>query len=198
MKKTITKLYDRYSDAESAVIDLERIGVPRDDISIISHSAEHSDVAEDAGKGAGAGAVIGGVGGLLAGLGVLAIPGIGPVVAAGWLAATALGAGTGAIVGGAVGGVVGAMQQEGVAEDDAHVYAEGVRRGGTLVSAKVKDDLAVEAEAILMGYRAVSPSERGRSYRDMGWSRFDENSAPYSHAEIAAERERLAKSNQPI
>ena len=86
--------------------------------------------AEDAGKGAGIGAAVGGVGGLLTGLGLMAIPGVGPVVAAGWLAATAAGAVTGAAVGGAAGGIIGGLTDAGVSEDDAHVYAEGVRRGG--------------------------------------------------------------------
>jgi hypothetical protein len=84
--------------------------------------------AEDAGKGAGIGAAVGGVGGLLTGLGLLAIPGVRPVVAAGWLVATAAGAATGAVVGGAAGGLVGSLTGAGVPERDAQFYAEGVRR----------------------------------------------------------------------
>ena len=72
---------------------------------------------------------------LLAGLGLLAIPGVGPVVAAGWLVATA----AGAAAGGLTGGIVGALTQAGVSDEDAQVYAEGVRRGGTLVTARVND-----------------------------------------------------------
>ena len=78
---------------------------------------------------------MGGTAGLPAGLGLLAIPGLGPVVAAGWLAATAVGAAAGA----ATGGIVGALTEAGVSEEEAHSYAEGVRRGGTLVSARVAD-----------------------------------------------------------
>ena len=77
---------------------------------------------------------MGGTAGLPAGLGLLAIPGLGPVVAAGWLAATAVGAAAGA----ATGGIVGALTEAGVSEEEAHSYAEGVRRGGTLVSARVQ------------------------------------------------------------
>jgi hypothetical protein len=87
------------------------------------------DRAEGAGKGAGIGAGLGGAAGLLAGLGLLAIPGLGPVFAAGWLAATAVGAAAGA----ATGGLVGALTEAGVSKEDAPLYAEGVRRGGTLV-----------------------------------------------------------------
>jgi hypothetical protein len=64
-----------------------------------------------------------------------AIPGLGPVVAAGWLTATAVGAAAGA----ATGGIVGALTEAGVSKDDASLYAEGVRRGGTLVSARVPE-----------------------------------------------------------
>lgn len=191
MSKTITKMYDDYSDAKMAVHELERLGVRHDDISIIAKDGhdDNTKAAEDAGTGAGAGAVIGGVGGLLAGLGMLAIPGLGPVVAAGWLASTAVGAGVGAIAGGAVGGLVGALQKEGVSEHDAHVYSEGVRRGGSLVSAKVNDDLAPQAEAIL-NRRAVDPVRRGADYRERGWSSFDANADPYDDDQIRAERAR--------
>ena len=84
--------------------------------------------AEGAATGAGIGAGLGGAAGLLAGLGVLAIPGLGPVVAAGWLASTTLGV----MAGAATGTIVGALTEAGVSEEEAPLYAEGVRRGGTL------------------------------------------------------------------
>lgn len=108
--KTVTGLFDNYDDASSAVAKLEASGVPHSDISIVANNAKdrvHRDgskAADDAAGGAGLGAAIGGAGGLLAGLGLMAIPGVGPVVAAGWLAATAVGAVGGAVVGGAAGG----------------------------------------------------------------------------------------------
>ena len=86
-------------------------------------------------KGAGIGGALGGGAGLLAGLGLLAIPGLGPVVAAGWLASTAVGAAAGA----AAGGIVGALVDAGEPEEHANVYSESVRRGGTLVTARVAD-----------------------------------------------------------
>ena len=79
---------------------------------------------------------IGGAAGLLAGLGLMAIPGVGPVVAAGWLVSTL----TGAVAGGATGGVIGALTQAGISKEDADVYAEGLRRGGAVVSARVADN----------------------------------------------------------
>ena len=147
-----------------------------------------NDVAEDAGTGAGIGAAVGGVGGLLTGLGIMAIPGVGPVVAAGWLAATAAGAVAGAVVGGAAGGIIGALTDSGVDERDAHVYAEGVRRGGTLVTAKVDESRAAEAEAILKRSNWVDVPARRTAYEGQGWTSFDDTSKPYSQAEIDGAR----------
>jgi len=185
MTRTVTRLFDNYDDAERAVRALKDMGVPDGDISLVASNEKgaHShrvrdgkpdtageEAAEDAGKGAGLGAVVGGAGGLLAGLGMLAIPGLGPVVAAGWLASTAVGAVGGAAVGGAAGGLVGALTHAGVREEDAHVYAEGVRRGGTLVSAKVPDEQAASAEATLDGLNGGRAGVLDRRYREEGWS----------------------------
>lgn len=190
--RTVTGLFDDYADASSAVSELEAQGVPSSDISIVSNNGdrlhEESNAAEGAGTGAGIGAVVGGAGGLLTGLGLMAIPGVGPVVAAGWLAATAAGAAAGAVAGGAAGGIIGALTSSGVPERDAHFYAEGVRRGGTLVTAKVDDALAPEAEAILKRSNWVDPTERRAAYEKQGWTRFDETLSPYEAEQIEQER----------
>jgi len=198
----ISRLYDDYDIAARAVADLERAGIPRDDISIVASNAEgwydrdrtaprvdrdhdgRDDRAEGAAAGAGIGATIGGVAGLLAGLGLLAIPGIGPVVAAGWLASTALGA---AAVGTA-GGLIGALTQSGVSERDANVYAEGVRRGGTLVTARVPDIDRARYEAIL-DRSAINITERSAMWERNGWNRFDPAAPNYTPDEIRRERE---------
>jgi hypothetical protein len=208
MTRTITRTFDSHSDAVAAVAELERLGVPTSSISIIANNRDRahgdrdyvnqSEAAEDAGKGASAGALLGGAGGLLAGLGVLAIPGLGPVVAAGWLASTLAGAGVGALLGGAAGGLVGALKNEGVDEDDAHVYAESVRRGGTLVSAKVDDDLAPRAEEVLQNNRAVRAADRRLAYQEDGWTRFDENAPEYTDDDIARERARYTSQSTPL
>ncbi|WP_404479191.1 hypothetical protein [Novosphingobium sp. BL-52-GroH] len=197
MSKTITRLFDSYSDAAAAVRELENIGVPNDDISIIAnnvhgeHSNDHEGVNDhgDVTRGTSTGAVLGGAGGLLAGLGLLAIPGLGPIVAAGWLAATAVGAGIGAAGGAATGGIVGALKNAGHSEEDAHVYSEGVRRGGKLVSAKVADADVARAEAVLDRVSSVDITQRGASYRSSGWNGFDENAAAYTPEEIGRDRE---------
>ncbi|WP_438618907.1 general stress protein [Oryzifoliimicrobium ureilyticus] len=85
--KTVTGLFDDYSDASAAVSAMESAGVSSNDISIVSNNADgryadKSNAAKGAGTGAGIGAAVGGAGGLLTGLGLMAIPGVGPVVAA--------------------------------------------------------------------------------------------------------------------
>ena len=211
MTVTITRLYDDYASAEEAVRDLEAAGVPHNDISIVSNNADswykgssragttvtprtttgrvdrdHDGVDDRAegGAGAGIGATLGGAAGFLAGLGLLAIPGLGPVVAAGWLASTAVGA----LAGGATGGIIGALTQAGVKEEDAQLYAEGIRRGGTLVSARVPDTDRARYELVL-NRSAVNLKERSAAYRKAGWDRFDPSAPALSADQIRKERE---------
>ena len=173
MTRTITRSYDSYETAAAVVEKLEVAGLPADDISVVGRDerAEGNNAAEGAGIGAG----IGGAAGLLAGLGMLAIPGVGPVVAAGWLAATA----AGAVAGAAAGGLVGSFTNAGVSEEDAHYYAETVRRGGTVVSVKASDAHAATAEAIMDGATPIDRDTRMAQYRQEGWSRFDDKAEPY-------------------
>jgi hypothetical protein len=199
MTVTISRLYDNYADAQKAVQGLEAAGVPHSDISIVANNSDNwysgskkvdrdhdgvDDRAEGAGKGAGIGAGVGGAAGLLAGLGLLAIPGLGPVVAAGWLAATAVGAAAGA----ATGGIVGALTEAGVNKEDAPLYAEGVRRGGTLVSARVPDADRSRLDTVL-SQSAVNLRDRSAAWRKTGWQTFDPASKPYGAEEVQKERE---------
>jgi hypothetical protein len=157
MTVTISRLYNNHEDARAAVRALEDAGVAHGDISILASNADNwyspdrkvdtypdrdldgrDDRAEAAGAGAGIGATVGGTAGLLTGLGLIAIPGVGPVVAAGWLVATLAGA-----AGGATGSIIGALTQAGVGKEEADSYAEGLRRGGAVVSARVPDADAV-------------------------------------------------------
>ena len=187
MTVTISRLYDTYADAQNAVHGLEAAGVPHSDISIVANNSDNwygHDKTDGAGKGAGIGAGVGGAAGLLAGLGLLAIPGLGPVVAAGWLAATAVGAAAGA----ATGGIVGALTNAGVSKEDAPLFAEGVRRGGTLVSARVPDADRARYEAIL-GKSAVNLRDRSTAWQKSGWKTFDPASKPYGADEVRKERQ---------
>lgn len=173
MTRTITRSYDSYETAAAVVEQLEVAGIAAGDISVVGRDERAKD--SNAAEGAGIGAGIGGAAGLLAGLGMLAIPGIGPVVAAGWLATTA----AGAVAGAAAGGLVGSFTNAGVSEEDAHYYAESVRRGGTVVSVKANDADAATAEAIMDGATPVDRDSRMAQYRQEGWTGFDEKAGPY-------------------
>ena len=171
--RTHTKLFDTHAHAAAAVRDLEAAGFSHDEISIMGNNGEKlpadgaaSDAPGGTETGASVGTLVGGGVGLLAGLGALAIPGVGPIVAAGWLVALVTGAGAGAAAGGLLGSLVGA----GVDEKDAHVYAEGVRRGGTLVSVRAEEARGSQAAMILERHAPVDLSTREADYRAGGWT----------------------------
>jgi len=180
-QRTIAHLYDHYADAQKVVQDLEASGVPSSEVSMISNAegrgtttdAVHGEPSETTtsagGAGALAGTAIGGGLGLAAGLGALAIPGVGPVVAAGWLIATLAGAGIGA----AAGGTVGALTGAGLSHDEANVYAEGLRGGGTLVTVRTTDAEATRVEEIMGRHNPVDWRQRQASYGE-SWTGFDE------------------------
>jgi hypothetical protein len=177
--KILSGLFDSRADATLTIDELIERGIPRDEISIVSNDASgwyDEDSREEAGaeKGAGVGALAGGAGGLIAALGGLAIPGIGELVAAGWLLSAAAGAAAGAIIGGATGGLVAWLMDHGLEERDAHVFAEGLKRGGTLVTARVSGALTVAAEAIFLKH-GVDIAARRDEFIAEGWTRFDDH-----------------------
>jgi hypothetical protein len=185
-----SRVYDSYSQAEQAVIALEEAGVPSDDISLVANkniSEKYADVdeASSTATGAGLGAALGGGAGLLAGLGLLAIPGLGPVVAAGWLASTAVGA----VAGSAAGGLIGALVDAGTSEEDAHVYSEAVRRGGTLLTVRTDVPANVVTE-VLDRYEPVDPAVRRREYESSGWKEYDPDAEDYELDDDEIERMR--------
>ena len=93
----------------------------------------------------------------------------------------------GAAAGGLTGGIVGALTQAGVSDEDAHVYAEGVRRGGTLVTARVDDGSAAQLEATLER-SALRTNDLRSTYGKSGWKTFDPAAKPYSADEVRRER----------
>lgn len=183
-QQTVTALFDRYDDASAAVAKLEAGGIPHGDISLVSNnegdrhsglignrhdpvSPETQEKAKDGvGMGATLGTVVGGAAGLLTGLGMIAIPGVGPVVAAGWLVATLTGAGVGAAAGGLAGGLTGA----GVSEKDAHAYGEGVRRGGTLVTVRTDEARGPMVKDILEQHGSVDLDQKAAAWTKEGWT----------------------------
>lgn len=185
--KTVIAVYETLQIARDVVSDLVDAGFDRNEISLVASDSRNEytryvgddtqgeEMASSAGTGAGIGAVVGGIGGLLVGLGALAIPGIGPVIAAGPLAATLAGAGIGA----AAGGILGALTELGVPEDDANAYAESIRRGNVLVAARVSDDRVNEATRIMEREGMFDLNHNTQQWRNSGWSRFDASAAPY-------------------
>lgn len=174
MTRTITRSYDSREDAETAVSRLEIAGVPSEDISIVGHHPDRLE--DDATTGAGVGGVVGGGAGLLAGLAALPVPGVGPVLAAGWLlGSTAVAATAGA----AAGSLIGALTGAGLSESEAHYYAETVRRGGALVSVRTTESHVAAVEKIMDGAGPIDAAARRTEYEREGWTRFDERSGAY-------------------
>ena len=89
--------------------------------------------------------------------------------------------------------MLGALTNYGVDERDAHVYSEGVRRGGTLVTVRADDGRAAEAERILNAQRPVDISERRRFYTESGWSEYDPTAPGYTEEQIRRERDLYGK-----
>ncbi|HXV43182.1 MAG TPA: hypothetical protein VEC96_08970 [Anaerolineae bacterium] len=196
--KTIVALYDDFAAAQRATQELVANGFDRSNISLVVNdvAGEYSRYVNDpdaipvtaaadaTAAGAGTGAVIGGIGGLLVGLGALAIPGIGPIVAAGPLVSALAGAGIGAVAG----GLVGALTNLGVPETEAGYYAEGVRRGGALVTAQVPDEKVDGAMDILDRHHPVDLEERVGHWQQSGWTSFDPNAEPYTAESVNRDR----------
>jgi hypothetical protein len=193
MQKTVVALYENLDDAQQSVHDLVDSGLQRDQISLVANdstgqfgenigsTSEPSGATQGAGVGAGIGAALGGVGGLLVGLGALAIPGIGPVLAAGPLAAAiggVAGAGAGAIAGGAAGGLIGGLTDMGVSDQQAGYFAEGVRRGGTLVTVRTDDVTTERAKDVMNRHHPIDVNERAGEWRQSGWTSFNSAGQP--------------------
>ncbi len=189
MPTTVIGLFDDVRDAQQVIETLEGRGFNRGDISIVARSVPATDAdipadevtaadidesrvnedgvepASPAASGAGTGAILGGTAGLFLGLAALAIPGIGPFLAVGPLAAALAGAGIGA----ATGGIVGGLTNAGVPEESAPYYAEAVQRGATLVAVTTDEPIVPEIEALMEMYHAVRIEERVEQWRNEGW-----------------------------
>jgi len=149
---TVAGVFNDQSDAEKALNALKDAGFSPDQVSVVAKDSretkdmvERSDMqgAETSGAGTGAllGGIFGGAAGWLVGIGALAIPGIGPIVAAGALATTLGGAAVGAVAGGLIGALVGA----GIPEEDARSYETHVRAGRILITAQAETSQQAQA-----------------------------------------------------
>ncbi len=182
MTQTMVGIFHTPADAEQAIADLVASGFSREKISVIAphtSQAEHVTVAgsgvehgEDMAIGALGGGLLGGALGALVGMIVVGIPGLGALLVAGPLAAMIGGAGAtmaiGAGAGAVGGGVLGALTWAGVTKEEAHVYEEFIRRGGTLVMVQASNAERDRAAEILHHDGAADASELEAEWRHEG------------------------------
>lgn len=175
MSKNVVGIVDSRAQAEAIVTDLQSAGFGRNDISVLFPDKQgtkdfahenNTKAPEGAMAGAGTGGVIGGTLGLLAGIGALAIPGVGPLIAAGPL----MGALSGAAAGAAVGGVAGALIGLGIPELEAKRYETKVKGGNMLIAVHAENsDQQKAAKDILErgGARDVSTTSEASAPKEM-------------------------------
>jgi uncharacterized membrane protein len=142
--------------ADDAISALEDRGYNAKDISVVMKDEEgktRQTTGDNVGSGAATGAVVGGIAGLIIGVSAIAIPGIGPIVVGGPLAAalgaTGAAAATGAVTGALAGGLIGGLIGLGVPEEEARVYEEEIRRGGILLATPATVMNSQEVERVL-------------------------------------------------
>jgi hypothetical protein len=170
MAKTVVGLLDNPDEARKVIDELLRSGFRKKDIGFVVNDVptEFKAIMKDMGKGA----VLGALAGLVLAATTIVVPGFGPLLVAGPAAALT----AGAVYGGLAGSIIATLTSKGVQEDHAHAYAEGVRRGGVLVTVHADtDELAERAVEIMRRHGAVKMDERVRQWKRKGWSgRFDE------------------------
>jgi hypothetical protein len=169
-------IYKDQTAVENAVDRLKAEGYRNTDISVLFPESsgtkdfaheKHTKAPEAATTGAGTGALLGGTLGWLAGIGALAIPGLGPFIAAGPIMAALAGAG----VGGTVGGVVGALVGMGIPEYEAKRYEGRIKNGGILLSVHCdSSEWTKKAKEILEATGAEDVSSTGESAGDFSQS----------------------------
>jgi hypothetical protein len=175
MENTVVGLFESAERAHDAFGALIEEGFDQDHVSLLvnetaaeyfrSMEGTNDKELDDATAGAEKGALIGGGAGLLLGLGAIFIPGVGAALALGPLAAALTGVGVGA----ATGSLIGGFTKTGLSEEHAHAYAEGLRRGGTIVAVSAPPSDIDDAVAIMRENGAVDIEERARQWRDGGW-----------------------------
>jgi len=155
MAKTVIGILENPSAAQQAADELLKSGFERRDVGVISTDLMRE--AATAATGASKGMAFGALAGMLLSAATMMIPGLGPILVAG-PGLTLLG---GTTLGALAGGIVGALKARGVPEEQANFYAEGVRRGGTLITVNAKtDELAQRAVQILKQHGAVDIDQR--------------------------------------
>jgi hypothetical protein len=165
-------IYNSRAQAETAVDQLLASGFRNEDISVLMQNnqgtkdfaaVKETKAPEGATTGVVAGGAIGGTLGLLAGIGALAIPGLGPFIAAGPIMGALAGLGSG----GAIGGIIGALVGMGIPEFEAKRYEGRIKEGGILISVHCDNsDWVKRAKDILKGTGAEDVSSAGEASAD--------------------------------
>ena len=182
--KTVAAVFPLLSQAGQACQELERIGIPREDISLIagndaSFHDEYIEKAKHASKSteaaAASTAAFGGGMGIVAMLVALAIPGVGPIYALGPLLTILAGMGIGA----AAGGLIGALHNMGISHEEAPLYEEAVRRGAVVVAARVDDRFEDNAVVALKLNGGSDIRDESDTWTHSGWSGPAHDPHPY-------------------
>lgn len=182
MSSTVLATFDDVEAARKAIADLTDAGFNRGDIGLAVYD-QNGKYSEPDADGASVGGLFGAVLGAAVGLVAITIPGVGPVIAAGPLAAAfgaVTGAGVGAVAGLATGGLTDWLVGLGVPEEDAHYYAESLRRGAALVSVTAHQSDVDRAIHILQSNKPVDIDRRVTQWRNRGWNGFDPMVDPYT------------------
>jgi len=165
MAKAVTGVFNTRDEAERAVADLRKSGFYTNEISIVAKDDRQGQANENSNEdnmgmgmmssGTATGGVLGGIAGLALGAGAIAIPGLGPIIAAGPIA--------GLLSGAATGGIAGGLLDMGIPEDRGKYYEDEVKKGKILALVRAEDDKVNKAAEIFRqnGAKDVETSPRG-------------------------------------
>lgn len=194
--RTVNALFDSLQQAQASISDLTAAGFAADDVNLVANAGDADYAAQfneagqihDVTEGVtGAATAVGSLGGLVVGLSFFFVPGVGPILAAGGLLMSWI---TGAGLGALTGSVLGTLAGLGIPQDQTETYAEGIRRGGSLVVVQTEDDRVDLVKEILNRHNPVDLANRQLRWKTGGWDRYDEAATPLTAAELQAERDR--------
>lgn len=151
-------VFEHEDEAKRAISEMKDRGISEDDISVIARHDKQEDMEaggemgeQDLSDGAATGGALGGIAGLLAGAGMLTIPGVGPILAAGPISA--------GLSGVAAGGIAGGLVDYGVDEEAGERYAQEVEQGRILVAAEGSEDNGIDQVADILRDKGANDVE---------------------------------------
>lgn len=191
MAKTVVGLFDNINDADAVIRELLDAGARREHISVVRTGSDiHArDYGSSFSGTTASGAAVGGsathFSGLMSDAKSVTLPGIGVAHVAGPLTRSI--SGTGTTSGRHI--LLDELTERGVSSEDAQFYAEGVRRGSTLVLLRVEDEDVEDVADIMHNHGAVDLHGRMTNWRQSGWKGFDSAATPYTTDQFTKERE---------